>query len=229
MLSGGRRVTRVAPAVAMCAACAAVLSWVSPARAQMVTMPNVSEPLGDPRSELADRTHMAPGSVAIFDYQHTWSGGELEGGPMWWRKGGTNTTGGGWELSFAAATESRVGSFFLAGLVRTQFRYFDSSSFALTPLQNMAMAGMRLGPFEPESRVGFSLLTFDVFHGAYSFEMFSPRVEVGFGLRFGRVRIAAHAFSEMLWRWWGSNYFEKGIAFEVRLDAKKKKSPLYDP
>jgi hypothetical protein len=90
----------------------------------------------------------------------------------------------------------------------------------------MAMVGASLGPFQPESRVGFSLLTFDVFHGAYSFEMLSPRVEAGFGLRFWRLRFGAHAFSEMLWRWWGSNYFEKGIAFEIRLDAYKKKTPL---
>ena len=41
----------------------------------------------------------------------------------------------------------------------------------------MALVGVRLGPFEPESRVGFSLITLDAFHSQWSFEMFSPRVE----------------------------------------------------
>jgi hypothetical protein len=122
-------------------------------------------------------------------------------------------------------TETRIGPVFMAGIIRTQFRYFDSASFALSPIQNMAMVGVRLGPIEPEARVGMSLATFDVFHGAYSFEMFSPRVEGGLGLRFGRFRVSAHGFSEYLWRWWGDSYFEKGIAFEVRLEAPKK-SPI---
>ena len=122
-------------------------------------------------------------------------------------------------------TETRIGPVFMAGTIRTQFRYFDSKSFALSPLQNLAMVGIRLGPIEPEVRVGFSLATFDVFHGAYSFEMFSPRVEGGLGLRFGRFRVSAHGFSEYLWRWWGDSYYEKGVAFEVRLEAPKK-SPL---
>jgi hypothetical protein len=227
MQAGRHGARRAAPALA---AFASTLAWAGAAAAQglstMPTIPALSEPLGDARSELPERRYMARGSVALFDYEHTWGGTELEGGPMWWRKGGTNETGGGWELSFAAETESRVGRLFLGGLVRTQFRYFDSKSFALSPLQNMAFVGVRLGPIEPETRVGFSLLTFDVFHGAYSFEMFSPRVEGGLGIRVWRLRVAAHGFSEMIWRWWGSNYWDKGIAFDIRLEANKKKSPL---
>jgi hypothetical protein len=229
MRSGRQDAGRAALAMVALAAFVAALAWAGRAGAQALTLPTVpgiSEPLGDVRSDLPERRYMAPGSVAIFDYDHTFSGTELEGAPMWWRKGGTNDTGAGWELSFGAATESRVGQLFVAGLVRTQFRWFDSKSVALTPLQNMAMVGIKLGPFEPESRVGFSLLTFDVFHGAYSFEMFSPRIEAGLGIRIGRFRVAAHGYSEMIWRWWGSNYWDKGIAFSIRLDAAKKKNPL---
>ncbi|HEY5239976.1 MAG TPA: hypothetical protein VIJ22_00860 [Polyangiaceae bacterium] len=179
----------------------------------------------DNNGELPSRKVMGRGSVAVFDYEHTFSATEAEGAPMWWRKAGSNTTGSGWELSLGVVTETRIGQVFLAGIIRTQFRYFDSASFALSPVQNMALVGVRLGPIEPEARVGMSLLTFDVFHGAYSFEMFSPRVEGGLGLRFGRFRVSAHGFSEYLWRWWGSSYFEKGVAFEVRLEAPKK-SPI---
>jgi len=207
-------------------ACASAVSSV--ASAQGLSLPGlggVGFQANDQTQGLPSQRTMARGSVAVFDYEHTYAGTELEGGPMWWRKAGSDTTSGGWELSFGAVTETRVGQVFLAGILRTQSRYFDSKSFALSPIQNLAMVGIRLGPLEPESRVGFSLATLDVFHGAYSFEMFAPRVEGGFGLRFGRIRIGAHAFSEYLWRWIGSSYFEKGIAFEVRLEAPKK-SPI---
>src|SRR5580693_7503194 len=79
--------------------------------------------MGEVTSQIPDQQFLAKGSVALFDYQHTWHATELEGGPMWWRKDGTNDTGDGWELSFGAVTESRVSQFFVAGLVRTQFRY----------------------------------------------------------------------------------------------------------
>jgi hypothetical protein len=198
------------------------------AGAQALTLPNLGGAGfqgADANHELPSRTDMGRGSVAIFDFQHTFLGTEVEGAPMWWRKAGSNDTGSGWELSFGAVTETRIGHVFLAGIMRTQFRDFDSKSFALSPLQSLAMVGVRLGPFEPEARVGTSLFTFDVFHGAYSFEMFSPRVEGGLGLRFGRVRVGADVFSEYIWRWWGTSYFDRGVAFEVRLESPKK-SPL---
>jgi hypothetical protein len=205
--------------------CAGLVS--ASAAAQGLTMPLAGAGFsgGDNDPQLPSRKILGRGSVAVFDYEHTYAATELEAGPMWWRKSGTDTTGGGMELSLGVVTETRIGPVFLAGVIRSQFRYFDSRSFAISPLQNLAMVGIRLGPIEPEVRVGMSLVTFDVFHGAYSFEMFSPRVEGGLGLRFGRFRVSAHGFSEYLWRWWGDSYFEKGVAFEVRLEAPKK-SPL---
>jgi hypothetical protein len=206
-------------------ACAGL--WATTGAAQGLTMPFPSAGIsgGDSDPTLPSRKIMGRGSVAVFDYEHTYAATEAEGGPMWWRKADGDGKGQGWELSLGVVTETRIGPVFMAGIIRTQFRYFDSSSFALSPLQNMAMVGIRLGPIEPEVRVGMSLVTFDVFHGAYSFEMFSPRVEGGLGLRFGRFRMSAHGFSEYLWRWIGESYFEKGVAFELRLEAPKK-SPL---
>ncbi|HEX3346333.1 MAG TPA: hypothetical protein VHS09_17235 [Polyangiaceae bacterium] len=224
----GPRRRRLSPSVLIGAAVLAGAGLVPrAARAQGLTMPFPSAGFAgaDNDPTLPSRKTMGRGSVAVFDYEHTYAGTEVEGAPMWWRKSGTDGTHGGWELAIGVTTETRIGHVFLAGIIRTQFRYFDRASFALSPIQNMAMVGIRLGPIEPEARVGMSLLTFDVFHGAYSFEMFSPRVEGGLGLRFGRFRLGAHGFSEYLWRWWGSSYFEKGVAFEVRLEAPKK-SPI---
>jgi hypothetical protein len=198
------------------------------AGAQGLTMPSLPTAQfgGDQSPSLPSRQSLGKGSVAVFDYEHTYAGTELEFAPMWWRRAGSDATSGGWEASVGVTTETRIGRVFLAGVIRGQLRYFDSKSFALSPIQNMAMVGIRLGPIEPEARVGMSLVTFDVFHGAYSFEMFSPRVEGGLGLRFGRFRVSAHGFSEYLWRWWGDSYFEKGVAFEVRLEAPKQ-SPIH--
>ena len=210
------------------AAFAGATLWAGGAAAQGLTMPSLAtSPFSssDSPDPLPSRRKLGKGSVAVFDYEHTYAATELEAGPMWWRKSGAPDKGAGWELSLGVVTETRIGPVFLAGIIRSQFRWFDSSSFALSPLQNMAMVGLRLGPIEPEARLGFSLATFDVFHSAYSFEMLSPRVEGGFGLRLGRFRVSAHGFSEYLWRWWGSSYFEKGVAFEVRLEAPKK-SPI---
>jgi hypothetical protein len=224
---GPTRLARPAPLASLAGATTlvAAILLASTAAAQGLSLPG---PAGGPvagsenNGQLPTRSMLGPGSVTIFDYEHTYAGTEAEGGPMWWRKANGNTTTEGWELSLGVTTETRIGQVFLAGIMRTQFRYFDSKSFALSPLEDMAMVGLRLGPIEPEARVGMSLLTFDVFHGAYSFEMFSPRVEGGLGLRFGRLRIGAHGFSEYLWRWWGTSTFEKGIAFEVRFETAKK-------
>jgi len=224
----GLRGTRRPPATLLGAiAFACATAGAASAGAQGLSMPFPSAGFSGADNEptLPSRKILGRGSVAVFDYEHTYAATELEGGPMWWRRAGGDSTSRGWELSLGVVTETRIGIVFLAGIIRTQFRYFDSSSFALSPIQNLAMIGIRLGPIEPEARVGMSLATFDVFHSAYSFEMFSPRVEGGLGLRFGRFRVSAHGFSEYLWRWWGSSYFEKGVAFEVRLEAPKK-SPL---
>jgi hypothetical protein len=206
-------------------ACAGLVSASAAGQGLSSPFPSAGFGGADNDSTLPSRKILGKGSVAVFDYEHTFAATELEGAPMWWRKSGSDSINHGWELSLGVVTETRIGPVFLAGIIRTQFRYFDSGSFALSPIQNMAMVGIRLGPIEPEARVGMSLATFDVFHGAYSFEMFSPRVEGGLGLRFGRFRVSAHGFSEYLWRWWGDSYFEKGVAFEVRLEAPKK-SPL---
>ena len=221
-----RRRRLAAPLLGALAFAGVALSAAS-AAGQGLTMPGLGAGFSgaDSNQDLPSRAKMGKGSVAIFDMEHTYAATEVEGGPMSWRRSGKSDTGKGWELSLGVVTESRVGQVFLAGTIRTQFRWFDSSSFALSPIQNMAMVGIRIGPLEPEARVGFSLATFDVFHSAYSFEMFSPRVEGGVGLRFGRFRASAHVFSEYLWRWWGDSYFEKGIAFELRLEAPKK-SPI---
>jgi hypothetical protein len=218
-----RRPTALLGAAAF--ACVALGAASAAGQGLSMPFPSAGFTSGDHDSTLPSRKILGRGSVAVFDYEHTYAATEAEGGPMWWRKSGSDSSSHGWELSLGVVTETRVGMVFLAGIIRTQFRYFDSSSFALSPLQNLAMVGIRLGPIEPEARVGMSLATFDVFHGAYSFEMFSPRVEGGVGLRFGRFRVSAHGFSEYLWRWWGDSYFEKGVAFEVRLEAPKK-SPL---
>jgi hypothetical protein len=206
-------------------ACAGLVSVSAAGQGLSMPFPSAGFTSGDQDSTLPSRKILGHGSVAVFDYEHTFAATEAEGAPMWWRRAGSDSTNHGWELSLGVVTETRIGMVFLAGIIRTQFRYFDSASFALSPIQNMAMVGIRLGPIEPEARVGMSLVTFDVFHGAYSFEMFSPRVEGGLGLRFGRFRVSAHGFSEYLWRWWGDSYFEKGVAFELRFEAPKK-SPL---
>ena len=83
MLGLGRRRAKMAGAMLA----AGVASWAGVAGAWGLSLPNLNHPFAgadDQRSELPDRGHMSRTSVALFDYDHTWGGTEIEGGPMWW-------------------------------------------------------------------------------------------------------------------------------------------------
>lgn len=147
---------------------------------------------------------------------------------MWWRMAGANGTRAGWTLCIGRTTEARTGHVFLAGISGLQLRIFDDKSFALSGWQNEARVGVRLGPIEPESRVGFSLLTVDVFHGQWSAEMLAPRAGLALALRLGRLRIAADLWSEYLWRWFGTSYWDRGLGISVRFEAKKQANPFME-
>ena len=79
----------------------------------------------------------------------------------------------------------------------------DSKSFALVLPRYSYVAGVRLGPIEPELGVSFSLLNLDVIHKEFSFGLLSPGARGGIALDLGAVRLSAVATTEYRWRWLG--------------------------
>lgn len=93
----------------------------------------------------------------------------------------------------------------------------DALSLALSRYQ--LEAGVRLGPFEPMVRVGFTTLHLDIGHG-FSLGLFTPRVGAGLWLKLGKARLGASAFSEYFWRWLGDeSAFVNGLTFELQLET----------
>jgi hypothetical protein len=169
-------------------------------------------------------------SVKLFDQKRTLQGFDTQLGPLWYREAGRTTkdferaTG---EILMGVSITTKWAPFFLTGYQQLHFRAFDSKSFAFSPLTTQMGAGLTLGPIEPEVRVGAALLTVDAFHGQYSVEALSPRVTAGVGLHIGKIRLDIATHSEYLWRWFGKDYFIRGVSLGLRLDIVRPKGPSF--
>lgn len=170
-------------------------------------------------------------SVKLFDQKRTVTGFELDIGPVWYRevdrgRGRAFERGTG-EVVLGVSYTSTWKPFYVSGFQQTAFRAFDSSSVAWSVLMTSMAGGMVIGPFEPEVRVGMSLLTLDVFRGSYSAEMLSPRVSAGIGMHLGKIRLDFQTHSEYLWRWFGPDYLIRGVSIGLRLDIPRSKGPVF--
>ncbi len=170
-------------------------------------------------------------SVKLFDGRRATQGLELDLGPVWYRKRGRDVREGfdrgTGEILVGSTTTTPWGPFFLTGLQQTHFRWLDSKSFAWTVLASYLGVGARIGPLEPEVRIGLGLLTIDAFHGQWSGELLTPRVTAGLGLHAGKIRVDIQAHSEYLWRWFGPDYLIRGVSLGLRLDFPRPKGPVF--
>lgn len=142
---------------------------------------------------------------------------ELEYAPVWYRPVGSSepSTARGSELAVGVRTVTRTLPFLLSLSMRPTLRILDSQSYALSVVQAVSV-GLALGPLEPDVGGGLSTITVDVIRGHWSAELFSPRATAGLWLHFGSFRVGAHAYGEVLWRWFGNDsYLLRGVAFEL--------------
>jgi hypothetical protein len=142
---------------------------------------------------------------------------ELEYAPIWSRPVGSGdpewTRGS--ELAAGERIITHASPFLLSLTTRGAFRILDGQSYALSLLQTLAVS-VALGPLEPDVGGGFSVFTVDAVHGHWSAEALSPRAVAGLWLHFGPFRVGAHAFGEVLWRWWGNDsYLVRGVGIEI--------------
>lgn len=183
------------------------------------------ESLENPPSE-------SPRSVKLFDQKRVTQSFELDIGPVWYREARRGSVAdyarGTGELLVGVAISTTWKPFYLTGLQQTNIRAFEADSVAWSILTHQFAAGVHLGPLEPEVRVGFSLLTLDVFKGNYSIEALTPRVGVGVGMHVGKIRLDIQAHSEYLWRWFGPDYEIRGVSVGLRLDVPRPKPVFTD-
>jgi hypothetical protein len=164
--------------------------------------------------------------MLLDPYYSDWRS-EVRAGPAWWRPSGALGSSTGAEIGLVPQIlVTRAGPVFAGASVALTLRVLDGKSAALSLPQYTLFGGLSLGPVEPQASVGLSLLTVDVFRGDYSFEMASPRVGAGLGLRLGRLHVSAEVHTEYLWRWIGaSNYRIQGLLFGLGYDTHVGKSP----
>lgn len=181
---------------------------------------------------------LSPRSVKLFDARRNPRYWELDLGPIWTRKVTDRAPGeelrnpergtGEIALGMAFLNESAK-NLYLVGVQRTVFRIADSKSFSWSLFYQDLGGGLRLGPVEPEVRMGLSVFTVDVFRGDWSAQLFSPRVTAGVGFSAGKFRLDIKAHSEYLWRWFGPDYLAHGVTLGLRLEAPRPKSPFEEP
>jgi hypothetical protein len=149
-----------------------------------------------------------------------WGGADATVSGFKWRP--LHSTNPDWQdglaLAWGPTLADDEGPARFTGLTQIELAAFDSRSYAVAISASAFEAAARLGLFEPQARVGFALATVDVVDGQWSAELLSPRAEVGFGLRFGRVRVSIGAQVELFWRWFGPSLLERGLVLDLRYE-----------
>jgi hypothetical protein len=156
----------------------------------------------------------------LFDPIDSRWGVELSGGPVWWRpaRGHVGESERGLELSIAQTQTTYKEWGFVGGRAELAFHALDSKSFAITLPRYTYVAGLRLGPFEPEIGASIALITADVFRGDYSIGLLSPGARAGIYMNIWMLRIGAAATTEYRWRWIGDvDYRFQALMFSVNL------------
>jgi len=220
--------------------CVALLLVTSSVRAQATPVGGLNPGAGPAvanEGESSEAATTSSRSVKLFDGKRSVNSYVLDIGPIWARKAEDNTPGqnrqnfehGTGEISLGSVTTTTVGAFYIAGAPRTLLRVLDSKKFSWAIFHQDLAGGIRLGPIEPEVRFGASLLSVDVFNAEWSAQLLSPRVSAGIGLHLGKIKVDIKGHAEYLWRWFGPDYFVRGITLGIRLDAPRKNMFRDDP
>lgn len=230
--------TKTRHAVQALAFGAATALGLPSAHAQGISLPGMSPDMAEtPRSS---HPPLARSSHKLFDTFTTERSFLVELGPIWSRQVQDETPAEArrgfergaplaGELALGMALKTPYKGLFLMGQQKTLLRVIDDKSFSWSLFHQEVGGGVRLGPFEPEVRLGLSIFTADIFHAEPSLQLFSPRVSAGVGVVLGTFRLDIHGHSEYLWRWFGPDYLVRGVTIGFRFDMPKPKSPLsYD-
>ncbi|MBX3230437.1 MAG: hypothetical protein KIT84_03115 [Labilithrix sp.] len=177
--------------------------------------------------------------MKLFDQYRSIVSYQLDIGPIWSRRA-TGTTpitdrrnfehgaplASEIGLGTSYTTNSFKGPFYIAATSRTSLRILDAKSFSWSLFEEKLGGGIHVGPIDFEAKFRVQFLSVDIMHAQPSVQMLSPGVEAGFGVRLGRIRLDIKGHSEYLWRWFGPDYYVRGVTIGLRLDATRPKNPF---
>lgn len=184
--------------------------------------------VGTQAASAQDAAPPGVGSVKLFDMLRATHEGGISLSRLDYRPTSGTHWQQGWEVAGSIAITNRQEPFFITGYQATALRVLDSKSYSLSILQSGALVGCRVGPVEPEAGIAISTIMVDLLHDDFSVGMFSPKASAGFGIRLGDLRIGAHAYSEYLWRWLGTDLFVRGVELSVRIRRQPPGHPLFE-
>ena len=178
-------------------------------------------------------------SIKLFDSYRSIISYQLDVGPIWTRRAsetGVLSRRTNFEHRAPLASEIAIGSyyqtpgfrgpFYMTSEQGTALLILDDKSFLWSIFMNKLGGGVRFGPFELEGKVAIHALSVDIMHAHPSIQLVSPRVEAALGLHLGRFRVDISGHTEYLWRWFGPDYYVRGINIGLRLDRVRPKSPF---
>ena len=166
----------------------------------------------------ADSAHPTRTSFKLFDLAAARADTALAAAYVQYRRTDREQAGRGLELRGGPAFSWEAGPLYVTSTSATALRVFSRRSYSLSILQNGGHAGLLLGPIDVGTGFAISVFNIDYLEDDLSFGMFTPRSLASAGVRFGPVRIGAQAHVEYLWRWFGRDYFVRGVA--VTLDIQ---------
>jgi len=178
-------------------------------------------------------------SVKLFDTYRSQLSYQLDIGPIWVRRASETTpitrrrnfdhmAPLASEIAFGNVytTKSFKGPTFITTEAMTSFRILDDKSFSWSLFEEKLGGGISLGPFDFEAKIRVHFLSADIMHAQPSVQLLSPGVEAGFGLHLGRIRLDIKGHTEYLWRWFGPDYYIRGVTIGLRLDVNRPKNPF---
>ena len=134
----------------------------------------------------------------------------------------------GYEIAFGTmhTTKSFKGPFFIASEQLVSFRILDDKSFSASLFEEKLGGGFSLGPLDFEAKVRVHFVTADIMHAQPSIQVMTPGAEAGVGFHLGRIRLDIKGHTEYLWRWFGPDYYIRGVTIGLRFDVNRPTNPF---
>lgn len=233
--------------VASIAAAAAVLSVARLASAQdaggmapgATSGPSWGRPDVQNSPETQGPSPQGKNSVKLFDAYRSQISYQIDVGPIWVRRASETTpitrrrnfdhmAPLASELAFGTmyTTKAFKGPIFIATETLTSFRILDDKSFSWTLFEEKLGGGISIGPLDFEAKIRAHFIHVDIMHAQPSIQLLSPGVEAGFGFHLGRIRLDIKGHTEYLWRWFGPDYYIRGVTIGLRFDVNRPKNPF---
>ena len=185
----------------------------------MLTLAVTLEATADEARAVAHRPGRGvPAPVRPGYFREGW---EVQIDHFWARQSEAQERRPGFGIAVGSATHRVPTPGFLFGSQQLALRVLDSQSYSLSLSRHLVRGGLVTGPFEASAGFGFSTITVDVIHGAWSAGLLSPLATAGFGLRFGATRLCVSAYSEYLWRWTQDDFWVRGLSLSLGIDLER--------